>query len=192
MYILVYLKIFNKIYFRKNNKFVKIYNISLVYKMSEIATFSSWPITGSKPVLSCYYNFSLDKQLYFQQGFAKAEVINKLFNISRIETPIFANNTDLSANPIGYINIDLTIGKNTFSSIYRILLNSDNKLLNSTNSISFERNGLQGDYNYGTKEIWRVTNGNGIYLYDVGYVQLTSYENGDTFIEVYSGILKEL
>ena len=148
--------------------------------MSETA-FSSWPISGSKPVLSFYYRYNLSEQRYFQQGYYN----DQFFNISRIETPIFVNQTDLSTNSIGYINIDLTIGENTFSEINRILLKSGD-------FISFERNSIQGSSDYGKTEIWRITNGSGDYLFTEGYVLYKSYENGDIFVEVYSGILKYL
>jgi len=152
--------------------------------MSETAPFSSWPISGSKPVLSFYYNRAWSNGIYFQEGTYDIEY---LLNINRVETPIVAESTDPSSNPIGYLSRNVFQGPKTFNDFFSIILNSGD-------NICFQGNGINNStpLTDGQTITFRITSASGPYLFDQGYVLITYYKNGDRFVNVYSGILKNL
>ena len=152
--------------------------------MSETAPFSSWPIPGSKPVLSFYFNQSWRNTILFQEGTYDLEY---LLSIQRSEIPIVEKPTDPSSNPIGYITRNLFQGPKTVVAYDAIILNSGD-------SICFQANRIRSSppLTDGQTISYRITSGSGPYLFDQGYVLITSYDNGDRFANVYSGILKDL
>jgi len=152
--------------------------------MSETAPFSSWPIPGSNPVLSFYYNINWRNVIAFQEGTYDLEY---LLSIQRSEIPIVEKPTDPSSNPIGYLSRNVFQGPKTVDELFAIILNSGD-------SICFQANTIRSSppLTDGQTISYRITSGSGAYLFDQGYVLITYYNNGDRFANVYSGILKDL
>ena len=136
------------------------------------AVFTSWPVDGSKPAISFYYN--------------KNEVMNVLTsdNFSLVETAIHTNDTD--PTPIGYMQVSQTITNNSYNDLLTVMFVSGG-------SISFQDNQLGTDHYWGSNQelIFRITDGNGPYLFVEGYFVINTDDKGGRYVKVYFGINKK-
>jgi hypothetical protein len=140
--------------------------------------FSSWPIDGSQPVVSFYYNYSWLKQIYFNPG-----PINT--NVSIV--PFVENPTDPSSNSIGSLQYNEFQTTEVYNDVANITFKNGS-------SVTFNDNQFASASKWGPNKqlVFRITDGNGLYLFDQGYVVINTDDKGGRFVKVYSGVIKYL
>jgi len=142
------------------------------------AVFTSWPVDGSAPALTFYFNRN-DSKTYDVSD-----------NLRILESKFFSNETQKTL--IGYIEITEVFTSYTINEIVNFTFTSSA----GGGSISMQDNRI------GTKEddrwadnsqyIFRITDGNGPYQFVQGYIVIDTDDQGGRFIKVYFGINKSV
>jgi hypothetical protein len=145
--------------------------------MSDTA-FSSWPINGSPPAVSFYYNYNWVRKTVLNSG-----TINTNFYV----VPIVANPTDPLSKSIGQIECNEVQTEDVYNDIVNITFKDGS-------SISFNDNKFATESKWGSNSelIFRIIDGHGIYLVSQGYIVVNTDSTDGRYVKVYTGVIKYL
>jgi len=137
------------------------------------AVFTSWPVDGSAPALTFYYNINDLVNNYISENLVISEV-NLYLGEKKTEY-------------IGYLQSTETSTTKSYNSVINVMFTSGG-------SIGFQDNELTTNSTWGPNQqlVFRIVNGSGPYQFVEGYFVIDTDNQGGRFIKVYFGINKSV